>query len=223
MGRVILKALLVVLVAPSSWALDLYFLRHAETVANATKIYSAGNWTNFSKKGQQQIATITEKLKDHHFNAVLVSPLFRTQKTIFPFLENRGQVAEIWPELQECCWQQRWPRKVEHVALGGDVETLNTNYFRLRDDLRQVYRPQNFAEGVYVLKRAAELLKTRFGQSDESVLLVMHQYSGSCLMELLLGETPKRRYKLENAKLSKLEQNADGTFKLVVLNDQPYP
>jgi len=70
--------------------LDLYYVRHAQTMANVTREYTEENQRTFSPLGEAQVDEVTEKLADLHFDVVIVSPAWRTQRTILPYLKERG-------------------------------------------------------------------------------------------------------------------------------------
>lgn len=87
---------------------DLTYVRHAETLANATGRYSARTLDTFSSKGNAEIAQLTAQLlKEPRFDVILVSPSPRALKTIAPYLAASHQTATVWPLLYECCTGRR--------------------------------------------------------------------------------------------------------------------
>ncbi len=87
---------------------EITFVRHAETMANATGRYTAKNLNAFSEKGKAQVASITQiLLKEPRFDRILVSPSPRALRTIAPYLKSSGQRAIVWPLLYECCTGHR--------------------------------------------------------------------------------------------------------------------
>lgn len=91
--------------AHAGGGLDLYFVRHAQTLANAKGVTNTYTSSTFSEEGAAQIEALTAALQGYRFDAILVSPTGRTQQTIRPYLEQTGKSAETWPEITECCWQ----------------------------------------------------------------------------------------------------------------------
>lgn len=206
--------------------LDVYILRHAETLANITGVSTDQNTTIFSKRGQQQVAQLPEKLKAYRFDYILVSSMHRARYTILPYLEQSSMIAEIWPELGECCWQKNQSVSTSASFLMGRAITLDAReieHFRFRDNFsRQTYNQQNYADGIMLQKKAAKNLIERFGHSGKSVLIVGHNNAGGRLIEILLGLSPEGRFYLKNAAISHLRQREDGSFQLLMLNDLPY-
>ena len=87
---------------------DLVFVRHGETVANASGRYNSKTLNAFSEKGQKQVDALTVKLLGQaRFDTILVSPSPRALKTIAPYLKATRQRATVWPLLYECCTGRR--------------------------------------------------------------------------------------------------------------------
>lgn len=206
-------------------ALDIYFVRHAETVANATGIHNSTTSNLFSEQGNEQLGILTSQLKTLQFDAILVSPAPRALNTILPYLKESGQQGEIWPEMVECCWQRARGNLAEGRLIAGpplQLEKEQAPYFTFRDDnSKRGYANYTYADGVAQVHRAQELLKERYFGSDKKVLIVAHYHSGQVLLAELLGVTRDELPGLHNAKLNQLHQGPDGAFTLVRINDQP--
>ena len=95
------SGVLLLLAVPAAHALDIYIVRHAETMGNVTLDYSEINQNTLSPKGLQQVAALPAKLEGLKFDEILVSPAWRTQKTILSYLEKNDRKAEICPEIEE--------------------------------------------------------------------------------------------------------------------------
>ncbi len=204
-------------------ALDIYLIRHAESMGNVTGDYSEENQNTFSPKGLEQVAGVPEKLKGYTFDKILVSPTWRTQMTILPYLKAAQLKAEIFPEIEELdCGihgnetpSESLSREtpVQIVAEGQDCFTETPDLLR--------YDPRNKEDGLAILQLGVELLKEQFGGTEASILLVTHSCTGGRLLELLLGLKPKGMLSPNNAALSHLRQKDDGTFELLMYNDEP--
>ena len=86
--------------AIASGKLEIWYLRHAETLSNSTHHHSHHNDTTFSGTGKRQVATITRKLDRMHFDHIIVSPKERAMMTVRPYLNKHGLKAEVWQELR---------------------------------------------------------------------------------------------------------------------------
>jgi broad specificity phosphatase PhoE len=203
---------------------DIYFVRHAETVANKTGDYSGDNARRFTPEGEAAILDLINKLAPYHFDHIIVSPLFRTRATILPYLQHNGLKAEIWPELAECCWQQDKGAPVPETIRQGEeivLEPEHVPFFTFRDENATRYiDDRSYAEGLAQIKRSYELLKERYSGSGESVLIIGHSLAGIRLLDEIIGE---QQYTgstwLDNATINHVRVLPDGTVKVLMIND----
>jgi broad specificity phosphatase PhoE len=204
---------------------DLYFVRHAETVANATGIYTKENESKFSKKGLKQIEDLTKMFGRYKFDFICVSPQVRALETILPYLKEHNMTAEIWPELSECLFQKgKGGKSVEMFTRGETIVLSNDmkDYFQFREPtLNYFYKEGSYREGLLRLDRACKLIEERFGQSGKSVLIVGHNLSGGRLIEMLQRMQPMGQYSPLNAHIWHLKLRPDGKFGLVEQNVPP--
>jgi broad specificity phosphatase PhoE len=166
------------------------------------------------------------KLMDYRFDTIMVSPTWRTRQTILPYLKAHGRTAEIWPEIEECCCDARGDAPPATEIPPGEkivIGEADSACFKLRDETAAVrFAPTTEAEGLGQMRRACDLIRTRFGGSDKSVLVVTHSCSGTRIIEELLGLKMAGRFPVDNASLTHLRQGDDGSFQLVALNGQPF-
>jgi broad specificity phosphatase PhoE len=192
---------------------DIYFLRHAETVANATSKYNSSTLNAISEKGQQQIVQATADLKRRRYDAIFVSPSARALKTVAPYLRDTRQTAAIWPELYECCHERGAARKIPagRLRFGAKVEvpSVISRYFTLVPGRDRYVGVSNYQEGLRQVKLcAAEVRKLGPG----SVLLVGHSLQGSRLFKELLGRESMIEFK--NGKILHLQRLEGGSFRI---------
>lgn len=210
--------------ALSSPALDLWVVRHAETVANVTDDYSVFNQRHFTALGEQQASNLTAALRGLVFDGIAVSPAYRAQRTIHPYLLENGVVAEIWPELDECCWQRGDARGASDTSATGPtvlVEQDMRPQFRIREgNDGQLPGLETRSEGIARARRAARMLRERYAGQPVRLLLVVHQHTGSYLLEALLDQAPEGRYRLANAAVTWLSEE-NGRLRLVAENLAP--
>ncbi|HPF99576.1 MAG TPA: histidine phosphatase family protein [Kiritimatiellia bacterium] len=219
------SGVLLLLAVPAAHALDIYIVRHAETMGNVTLDYSEINQNTLSPKGLQQVAALPAKLEGLKFDEILVSPAWRTQKTILPYLEKNDRKAEICPEIEEldCNITGKEVASLD-IPAGPHVDIADnaTNRFFFREASAEThFAPRNREESLGVLQRAKNLVLDRFGGKDVSVLLVTHSCTGGRFIELMLGLRPKGAFSPANASVTHLVQKPDGSFDIVQYNDAP--
>lgn len=204
-------------------ALDVVITRHAETLANVTGVYSSFNQRHFSETGLRQIDELTAALGDRRFDAILVSPAHRCIKSIQPYLERVGAQAEIWPELDECCWipegrTEKTPPP-EPILLEPEQRSL----FVLRANAGEATPgSESYVDGVKRVRAAVNLLLERYKGRDATILVMTHHHTGGRLAEALLGESLVGRYKIKNATFTHLRE-VEGRFRLIELNRPTEP
>lgn len=205
--------------------LDIYVVRHAETLANVTGVHDSHSDNTLSERGLAQVDALTRSLANHRFDAVLVSPAERALLTIQPYLRQSGSVGVIWPELIECCWQQeRGEDGSLQTGQAIHVPAEIAAQFTFRDgDSTFAYANRNHADGVAQVRQAVSLLKQHYYNSDKRILIVMHYHAGTVLMGELLGVSRDSLPGLKNARVSHLRQLPDGRFELLTINGQMAP
>lgn len=202
--------------------LDVYFVRHAETVGNATGLYTEQNQRAFTEKGKGQIADLTIFLAKYKFDFICVSPKLRTLKTILPYLKKHNLTAEVWPEISECSSQKERYAAPEAKLIKGDMIVLSDDmkkYFRFGEpDMNYFYKDGNYADAILRLRKARDLIIERFGNSGKCILVVGHSMAGGRMMEILMGLEPEGRLFPGNAHLFHLQQQPDGKFRMLENN-----
>ena len=231
--------------------LKIYYIRHAEGGHNVKSEWEkkgipksewpeyVGNHDMFTPKGLKEVETATEKLKKYKFDFIATSPLWRARNTIMPYLKETKQQAEVWPELKEgtgmtMILSPDLPEVKPPILNEGDsihVPKKERDYIKRRPGGKRYYKrcrsdkeELRTAYMKYVTEHAISLIKERFGNSDKSILLAGHNSSGVSLMKLLIGEAPggEARRGIDNTGMWMVEQQEDGSFKLLMYNDKPY-
>lgn len=236
------------LATSASAGLKVYYLRHAQSGANAEKEWEntrryqrpsyVGNAGAFSPRGEEQAAAIPEKLAGYQFDFIALSPTWRTRQTILGFLEKTGRHGEIWPELEEFDVDEK--RAHELLAANAvpsarpdifsgskiSVSAEERPFFIIREDAEKQFklrdgRDERIADCVNSLRAAIARIKQRQLRGDESILLVGHATSGQLLLHLLVGDEGELPT-IKNAQMWMAEEQPDGTFALKVYNDEPF-
>lgn len=208
--------------------LTIYFIRHAETVANASGETGGGgpveDHDTLTALGERQSVALKNYLVQENItpDMVIVSPSLRTQKTIEPFLIATGLTGEIWVELNECCGEEptgeplpsvrpetKWKMKIGLISDRFTFRTADDSYF---------WWPQTYEEGLFMVKTAHTRLLDKFSQGGKTLIIVGHAVNAGVLLGLLRGydmltTKPERQVYLMNTGIHKLTQDtATGVF-----------
>lgn len=204
--------------------LDIFFIRHAETIGNATGDYSNNKGETLTEKGHRETFELIKKLDKNSYNYILVSPSYRTRMTIQPYLKKHRLTAEIWPEIAECCWQRKKPIHKPCLKADGKKITIapqSKSLFIFRDkNSDRFYKTNSYGQGLCQIEDAFNLLKEKFWFSGKKIVIISHGNFGRMLIIRLLGHYPAPRFHPENARITHLRQIQDGKFRLIRLNDK---
>jgi broad specificity phosphatase PhoE len=195
---------------------EIVYVRHAETMANATGKYNSRTLNAFSSRGEQQVTKATRGLAGQKFDAIVVSPSPRALKTIAPYLRSIGDKAEVWPELYECCHQPKSHRGKpaspkmrfgERISWDRSLDGL----FTLRPDNDRLILAPTYLDGMRQIKQCHAKLIAEFGGTGKRVLVVGHSIVGGHLISMLTGGS---RVQVENAAPIRLIEVSRGKFEL---------
>lgn len=232
--------------------LKIYYIRHAEGGHNVKKAWQekgipesdwpayVGDANVFTPKGITQVAGATEKLQKYQFDFVATSNQWRAYNTIAPYLKATNQKAEVWPELKEgkgmlTILSDDIPEVEEEILNKGKAIVLTEEeaaYLVIRPDSENDYEKypkgssdnEKVAYMKHVSLHAIKMIEERFGGTDQSILLAGHNSSGVSLLKLFLQKAPtgEARRGLTNTGIWMVEQQEDGSYELMMYNDQPY-
>ena len=195
-----MTALLAALVVASP--LHLTFIRHSETVANATGKYNSRTLNVFSAKGEELVAKLTERLlKEPRPDRILVSPSPRALRTIAPYLRRTGQKATVWPLLYECCTERPRQPEAKSFPFGGKVEIPSdvAGLFVFLPGQDRLPAPRNYGEGLAQVRRTVEGFRKNFRSGR--IMLVGHSAHGGHFLKALTGKS----YQVKNAEPIELD------------------
>lgn len=176
---------------------DLTFVRHGETLANATGKYNSKTIDTFSPKGEQQVKALTQKLlKEKRYDVILVSPSPRALKTIAPYLKSTNQQAYIWPLLYECCTQKRpsdaHPTRFTYGSSFKAPSTIATLFQIGRYETKLPSAP-DYNAGLAQIDETLKVFRLKY--AGKRVLIVGHSGHGGQFLKGLTGKF----IRLENA------------------------
>ena len=204
--------------------LNVFIVRHAETVGNATGVYTEENEKVITEKGYRQIDFLTEFLSEYKFDAVIVSPKIRAINTILPYLKKTNTIAEIWPEVAESHYfftKQKGDRRLmrgSRIILDSKARPFFK--FNSRQD-GYFYKDTGYNNALARIVKACNRIKERFGQSGKTVLIVAHSGSSAILIDVLENKEPIGRHFLANTNLAYMKQSPEDEFRLVRFSISP--
>lgn len=213
--------------------LELYFIRHARTLANELNRHTEDLGRTLSKKGKRQVIDLTKQLNGMHFDHIIASPTARTRKTIYPYLKARFEnpetypifkKAELWTDLMECCWQ-----KDKSLALTPKDQVkkyqvyINEKYqpyFQFPSGDYALHRnTKTYADGMAQMDRVIKLLKMRFSHTNKKILIVSHYLFLNQMIKRMANIESGHKISSRNAQITKLVEQNDGSFKMVMFNN----
>jgi broad specificity phosphatase PhoE len=206
----------------------LVFLRHAESVGNAGNVYNMEFSGALTPRGLAQADALARELirelGSSVFDAIVVSPLERTVRTLLPFLRMSGRQAEAWGELVEMRGRKDVDAPVPPEFRYGErvaVPPEAAEFLRLRSDEAGCRMPpanETYQEGQRRMALAAARLMELYGGRDANVLMVGHACSGARLLESLMRIELDGRFQHANTGMTIVEQKANGDFIMLCMN-----
>jgi broad specificity phosphatase PhoE len=182
---------------------DLTFVRHGETLANATGKYNSHTIDTFSAKGQVQVGKLTKALlTERPFDVILVSPSPRALNTIAPYLTVKKRQALVWPLLYECCTEKR-PAAAHATTFryGGKVlvPTIISPHFQVGRNDNRYPAPKGYDEGLAQVEATVAEFRKKY--AGKRVLIIGHSGHGGQFIKALTGKS----IRLQNAAIVKLK------------------
>ncbi|MGZ0148055.1 histidine phosphatase family protein [Kribbella sp. WER1] len=110
--------------------IELFLLRHGESVWNAEDRYQGQQGTGLTARGRDQAKAAADYLRSFTFDTVVASDLQRVQETLEPYVGSTPvQVDERWREIDVGTWSGRTfaevyaeePEVVRSFSRGEDV------------------------------------------------------------------------------------------------------
>jgi broad specificity phosphatase PhoE len=203
--------------------LTIYFIRHAQTMANVTGDHSEENENSFSDLGLEQIEALKNYLNGEGIipDQVLVSPKWRTQNTILPWLEEHSDIpAEIWPELEECCYQDSSGIEPPEIPFYGSEIELYSPLYEYRDENSTRHWNVGYLEAGYAMVAAArDSLLNRYSQSGKTIFIVGHYLNGNAFLSALQEHDFTEEFYIKNTGVQYLTQDpTSGQIQLILDN-----
>lgn len=179
--------------------MELYLVRHGQSKANAAHILQGAKVdTSLTSKGRQQAELTKDRLVNHHFDRVYVSPLRRASETA-QIIVGQSTTLTYDPRLVEFDYGS-WD--------GQKIEDLLDQYPEYFHDLVHFGQSWKISGGEHYQQAQARLqsfMADLNDDADEKVLVVSHGMTIKLWVALLLGlKHPENLAEPVNASVTKI-------------------
>lgn len=199
--------------------MEIYFIRHGETLWNTLKIFQGRSDSPLTELGISQAEKLSEKLKDIEFTDFYSSPMGRTIQTTKIIMGDRKQEIKFIEEFKE--------------IFMGDIEGIPRSEFEEKypkefydffnnpvDYDPKVYHGENYYEVIERVKKGLDKLLSYLNDSDR-VVVVTHGVTLKALFHVITKE------RMDVLGAAKVPQNTsvsivkykDGKFNIEVFSD----
>ncbi|EHO80182.1 MULTISPECIES: histidine phosphatase family protein [Fusobacterium] len=199
--------------------MEIYFIRHGETLWNTLKIFQGRSDSPLTELGISQAEKLSEKLKDIEFTDFYSSPMGRTIQTTKIIMGDRKQEIKFIEEFKE-------------ISM-GDIEGIPRSEFEEKypkefydffnnpvDYDPKVYHGENYYEVIERVKKGLDKLLSYLNDSDR-VVVVTHGVTLKALFHVITKE------RMDVLGAAKVPQNTsvsivkykDGKFNIEVFSD----
>lgn len=199
--------------------MEIYFIRHGETLWNTLKIFQGRSDSPLTELGISQAEKLSEKLKDIKFTDFYSSPMGRTIQTTKIIMGDRKQEIKFIEEFKE-------------ISM-GDIEGIPRSEFEEKypkefydffnnpvDYDPKVYHGENYYEVIERVKKGLDKLLSYLNDSDR-VVVVTHGVTLKALFHVITKE------RMDVLGAAKVPQNTsvsivkykDGKFNIEVFSD----
>jgi len=191
--------------------MEIFLVRHGQTIENAKKIYMGQRPGKLSSLGRQQARFLAKELKNNQFDIIYSSDLRRCKQTVAEIIKYHKKTPVIYAkELRETNFGQFQGKKWDKISLNDLPGTFMTRKAEGGESL------------VDVKKRVAKFITyLKKNHSDDTVLLVTHSGVIKTLLALW-QKIPMRKVfetvELENTSICEIDILPDKPVKIHCLN-----
>ncbi|WP_462427665.1 histidine phosphatase family protein, partial [Fusobacterium varium] len=166
--------------------MEIYFIRHGETLWNTLKIFQGSSDSPLTELGISQAEKLSKKLKDIEFTDFYSSPMGRTIQTTKIIMGDRKQKIKFIEEFKE-------------ISM-GDIEGVPRSEFEEKypkefydffnnpvDYDPKVYHGENYYEVIERVKKGLDKLLSYLNVNDK-VVVVTHGVTLKALFHIITKE-----------------------------------
>ncbi|MHD0318276.1 histidine phosphatase family protein [Fusobacterium sp. THCT1E2] len=199
--------------------MEIYFIRHGETLWNTLKIFQGSSDSPLTELGISQAEKLSKKLKDIEFTNFYSSPMGRTIQTTKIIMGDRKQKIKFIDEFKE-------------ISM-GDIEGVPRSEFEEKypkefydffnnpvDYDPKVYHGENYYQVIERVKKGLDKLLSYLNDNDR-VVVVTHGVTLKALFHIITKE------RMDELGAAKVPQNTsvsivkyeNGKFNIEVFSD----
>ena len=199
--------------------MEIYFIRHGETLWNTLKIFQGRSDSPLTELGISQAEKLSEKLKDIEFTDFYSSPMGRTIQTTKIIMGDRKQEIKFIEEFKEISMGD-----IEGIPRSEFAEKYPKEFYDFFNNPvdydPKVYHGENYYEVIERVKKGLDKLLSYLNDSDR-VVVVTHGVTLKALFHVITKE------KMDVLGAAKVPQNTsvsivkykDGKFNIEVFSD----
>ncbi|NRA40155.1 MAG: histidine phosphatase family protein, partial [Planctomycetes bacterium] len=167
--------------------MDIYLLRHGLSLGNLKGFYESFADDALCDEGIEQAQKFSDSIKNASFDRICSSSMRRAMQSILPYLQANSLHAELWPEMEEACYQ------TEREAASSDwrkqplpMDESLDQYFTLHGEAQHRVDDETFAECMCRVECVYRDIICAHKEDDSHTLLVAHEHFIRELMNLML-------------------------------------
>lgn len=196
--------------------IEITFLRHAETVANATGVWQGHGDTPLSDRGRMQVDELALRMRGRPYDLVVTSDLGRTIATAEGFTD-RAEPDAAWREADIGSWEGLTREQIAEQH-GEDLLAMSR-----RQDVR-MGGGETYAEFAARIESALTATLARLEDGNRALVVAHGGVIGSIVRNVLDADGGGRRpaTRLDNTSLTTIRFFDDGARQLSVFNDRAH-
>ncbi|MFD2176107.1 histidine phosphatase family protein [Veronia pacifica] len=178
--------------------MDIFLLRHAESISSQNGSFASDAGEPLTEKGYKDAERIVPLLSELDLDKVLCSPYLRARDTVAPFVRESGVDLTILPSLAE------GQLVLDNIAISPEP----ADYILDESGELQPAKPET--PGAF-LSRVRQSVGSLLDNRDERILVVSHGHMIREILNVLMRVDTKIRFPHDNCGMSHLTLGNDFT------------
>jgi len=135
------------------WPLELWVVRHGETIENNTRVIAGQNGSGLTENGQEQASLLAQRVQDVKFAGIYISDLNRTKQTADAVLRAMGP-GRCAPAFTDSRLREKGAGQYEGYKI-GHIEQMT----RASGQAHRVFRPPGGESWEDVARRSRSFMR----------------------------------------------------------------